>query len=79
MLSALTELLERHRIHAHLGAWNGYRDLHVGPDWPLASRIIADEGLVAPTGTHADLLGPRDGLAWLWRRPRQATEKGDRE
>jgi hypothetical protein len=35
--------------------WNGFRDLHIEPDWLLLYRIEGDELQLAGTGTHSDL------------------------
>ncbi len=45
----------RHRDHPLRGNWNGYRDLHIEPDWLLIYRIVGDELRLARTGTHADI------------------------
>ena len=55
MLSTGADLPERYRDHALQGFWNGYRDLHIEPDWLLIYRITAGELQLARTGTHADL------------------------
>lgn len=47
----------RYRDHSLKGAWIGYRDLHIEPDWLLLYRVTAAELLLARTGTHADLFG----------------------
>ena len=43
------------RDHALRGDWNGFRDLHIEPDWLLLYRIDSGELQLARTGTHADL------------------------
>ena len=43
------------RDHALRGDWNGFRDLHIEPDWLLLYRIDGGELQLARTGTHADL------------------------
>ena len=48
-------LPERLRDHPLRGNWNGYRDLHIEPDWLLIYRIAGDELHLARTGSHADL------------------------
>ena len=48
-------LPERLRDHPLRGNWNGYRDLHIEPDWLLIYRIAGDELNLARTGSHADL------------------------
>ena len=44
-----------YRDHALRGDWNGFRDLHIEPDWLLLYRIEGDEVQLARTGTHSDL------------------------
>lgn len=50
-------LEERHRDHALIGGYIGFRECHVQPDWLLVYSI--DEGnlilTASRTGTHADL------------------------
>lgn len=48
-------LPERQRDHPLRGNWNGYRDLHIEPDWLLIYRIAGDELHLARTGSHSDL------------------------
>ena len=55
LLSSRAELPASCQDHALQGDWNGYRDLHIEPDWLLIYRITADEIRLARTGTHADL------------------------
>ena len=55
LLASGADLPESYRDHALQGEWNGYRDLHIEPDWLLIYRITADEVQLARTGTHADL------------------------
>ena len=45
----------KYRDHALRGDWNGYRDLHIEPDWLLLYRIEGDEVQLARTGRHSDL------------------------
>jgi mRNA interferase YafQ len=40
------------------GNWQGFRDLHIEPDWLLLYRIVDEELQLARTGTHADLFDP---------------------
>ena len=47
----------RYRDHPLKGAWQGYRDLHIEPDWLLLYRMTETELLLARTGTHSDLFG----------------------
>lgn len=57
----LTLLIERKPFpHQYLdhplkGDWNGYRDLHIEPDWLLIYRVDGGELRLARTGTHADI------------------------
>ncbi|HMN73695.1 MAG TPA: type II toxin-antitoxin system YafQ family toxin [Rhodoblastus sp.] len=59
--AVLTLLLEERplptglRDHPLKGAWKGYRDLHIEPDWLLIYRIGGSELLLARTGTHSDI------------------------
>ena len=55
LLSSRAELPASYRDHSLQGDWNGYRDLHIEPDWLLIYRIAADEVQLARTGSHADL------------------------
>ena len=48
-------LPERYKDHPLRGNWNGYRDLHIEPDWLLIYRIFGDELHLARTGSHSDL------------------------
>ena len=41
--------------HPLRGDWNGWRDLHIEPDWLLIYRINEDRIELAATGSHADL------------------------
>lgn len=41
--------------HPLKGAWKGFRDLHIEPDWLLLYRVEGDELQLARTGSHADL------------------------
>lgn len=55
LLVALTPLPARYRDHPLSGDWQGFRDLHLEPDWLLIYRVHGDELQLARTGTHADL------------------------
>ncbi len=44
-----------YRDHPLRGDWDGFRDLHIVPDWLLLYRIRDDELQLARTGSHADL------------------------
>jgi mRNA interferase YafQ len=41
--------------HPLRGDWNGFRDLHIEPDWLLLYRIEGEELQLARTGSHSDL------------------------
>lgn len=43
--------------HNLSGAYAGYRECHVTPDWLLIYRQDGNELLLYRTGTHADLFG----------------------
>lgn len=45
------------RDHSLKGEWQGWRDLHVEPDWVLIYKLTETELLLARTGTHSDLFG----------------------
>ena len=57
LLIADQPLETRHRDHPLKGAWLGYRDLHIEPDWVLFYRANETELFLARTGTHSDLFG----------------------
>lgn len=50
-------LAEKHRDHALVGNYSGFREYHIAPDWLLVYAI--DEGKLiltaSRTGSHADL------------------------
>ena len=48
-------LSERYRGHPLRGAWTGYRDVHLEPDWILIYRVREGKLYLARTGTQADL------------------------
>lgn len=58
---ALSLLIEEHPLpaeyadHTLRGDWQGYRDLHLEPDWLLLYRVVGVELQLARTGTHSDL------------------------
>jgi mRNA interferase YafQ len=61
-LKAVLELLieeqplpASYKDHPLRGGWNGFRDLHLEPDWLLLYRVAGDELHLARTGTHSDL------------------------
>ena len=59
--SVLTFLIEEAPLPAHFrdhplqGDWDGFRDLHVEPDWLLLYRVTNGELQLARTGSHSDL------------------------
>jgi mRNA interferase YafQ len=55
LLSERAQLPPSYHDHALRGYWNGFRDLHIEPDWLLIYRINENELQLAATGTHADL------------------------
>lgn len=55
MLLAEMALPEIYGDHPLKGSWNGWRDLHLEPDWVLIYRIKDDRTELAATGPHADL------------------------
>ncbi len=50
-------LAEKHRDHALVGNYNGFRECHILPDWLLIYRIDSEILLLVAsrTGTHSDL------------------------
>ncbi len=48
-------LPSHYRDHSLRGEWNGFRDLHIEPDWLLIYRVSDEELQLARTGTHAEL------------------------
>jgi mRNA interferase YafQ len=55
LLIAGEPLPTEYKDHPLRGNWNGFRDLHLEPDWLLLYRIEGNELQLARTGTHADL------------------------
>lgn len=45
----------RYRNHPLRGAWGGYREAHLEPDWLVIYRVRGDELQLARTGSHSDL------------------------
>lgn len=43
--------------HPLKGDWNGYRDIHIEPDWLLIYKADDTNLWLVRTGTHADLFG----------------------
>lgn len=52
-----TPLPERNRGHSLSGAWNGYRECHIEPDWLLIYRIDEAHNILeyVRMGSHAAL------------------------
>ncbi len=50
-------LAEKHRDHALVGNYTGFRECHILPDWLLIYQIYSGTLLLVAsrTGTHADL------------------------
>ena len=55
LLLSNAALPDRLKDHPLRGNWNGYRDLHIEPDWLLIYKASGDELHLARTGSHADL------------------------
>lgn len=51
-------LAEKHRDHALVGNYTGFRECHILPDWLLIYQIDSEMFLLVAsrTGTHSDLL-----------------------
>jgi mRNA interferase YafQ len=45
----------RNRDHALIGEWDGYRELHIRPNWLLLYRIRQGAVELARTGSHSEL------------------------
>lgn len=56
-LCAEKPLEERHRDHALVGRYIGFRECHIRPDWLLVYAIDKDKLILVAsrTGTHSDL------------------------
>lgn len=56
-LCADKPLEERHRDHALVGRYAGFRECHIRPDWLLVYAIDKDKLILVAsrTGTHSDL------------------------
>jgi mRNA interferase YafQ len=48
-------LEQRYKDHPLKGAYAGFRECHITPDWLLIYALTADELGLARTGSHADL------------------------
>ena len=51
------KLPEKNDDHKLIGAYAGYRECHVAPDWLLIYKQTDTELELHRTGTHADLFG----------------------
>lgn len=51
------KLDEKHKDHALIGDYSGFRECHITPDWLLIYQIIDNELVLylSRTGTHSDL------------------------
>jgi mRNA interferase YafQ len=54
-LQAGETLPASNRAHPLKGAWKGFWECHVEPDWLLIYKVTDDELRLARIGTHADL------------------------
>jgi len=50
----LPERLSDHPLH---GDYEGYRELHIKPDWLLIYKVESETLVLARTGSHAELFG----------------------
>lgn len=48
-------LAKHYKDHPLKGAWAGFRDAHVEPDWLLIYRVKGNELQLARTGSHSDV------------------------
>jgi len=48
---------EKYLDHPLIAEYNGYRELHIKPDWLLAYKIEGDTLTLARTGSHSELFG----------------------
>ena len=48
-------VLEKHLDHPLIARYNGYRELHIKPDWLLVYKIEGDALTLARTGSHSEL------------------------
>ena len=55
LLLAGTPLPASYGDHPLKGAWKGWRDLHLEPDWLLIYRVADGRLELAASGSHADL------------------------
>lgn len=55
LLMAGSRLPERLNDHPLKRNWEGYRELHIKPDWLLIYKIEDETLVLARTGSHAEL------------------------
>lgn len=48
---------EKNRDHPIIAEYEGYRELHIKPDWLLIYKIEGDTLTLARTGSHSELFG----------------------
>lgn len=48
-------LPKKYQDHPLKGKWNGYRELHIEPDWLLVYKVNQETIFFTRTGTHIDL------------------------
>ena len=48
---------EKYQDHPLIAEYNGYRELHIKPDWLLVYKIDGDALTLARTGSHSELFG----------------------
>ncbi len=48
---------EKYQDHQLIAEYNGYRELHIKPDWLLVYKIEDDALTLARTGSHSELFG----------------------
>ena len=48
---------EKYQDHPLIAEYNGYRELHIKPDWLLVYKIEDDALTLARTGSHSELFG----------------------
>ena len=57
LLTARQQLPRELKDHPLKGGWNGYRDLHIEPDWLLIYKADDVNLWLVRTGSHADIFG----------------------
>lgn len=55
LLQNESELPPNTHDHPLRGNWEGYRELHVQPDWLLIYKKTPEEIIAVRTGSHSDL------------------------